>query len=71
MNLVSLTFVQCGSLQQAVDKSFQQLLAVIEHFEKNAEEILSKPGSFGIFTNEIRIVVEGMRHIWVGNLYWQ
>ena len=42
MNLVTLTFVECGDLQKAIDNSYSRLLAAVERFESVAEQFLSQ-----------------------------
>lgn len=68
MNLVSLTFVQNGgSLQQAIDKSFDLLLKAIDRFECTSAAVFQTFES----DSENRVLILGLRDIWVGTMYWQ
>ena len=71
INLVSLTFVECGDLQKAVDTAYAALVAAVDRFEAAAEELLSQPKSYTIPEKEAKILVDGLRDAWVGVIYWQ
>lgn len=70
INLVSLTFVECGDLQKAVNTAYAALVAAVDRFEAAAEELLSQPKSHTIPEKEAKILVDGLRDAWVGVIYW-
>ncbi|RDW56498.1 hypothetical protein BP5796_13139 [Coleophoma crateriformis] len=70
-NIVSLTFVECGNLQKAVDMAYAALVAAIDRFEAAAKDLLSHPESLTVPEEEARSLVDGLRDAWVGVIYWQ
>ncbi|RDW58620.1 hypothetical protein BP6252_13096 [Coleophoma cylindrospora] len=70
-NLVSLTFIDCGDLQKAVDMAYAALVAAIDRFEAAAKELLLHPESLTVPEEEAKSLVGGLRDAWVGLIYWQ
>ena len=70
MNLATLTFVECGDLQKAIDSTYSRLLAAVERFESVAEQFLSQIPSGSVLKKDASIRVDGLRDYWVGDLYW-